>query len=138
MEETPMEDSPPRGSARVVLARFEQPPSPRPADAPGRAEGDPVARTANATEIDARVARMLAEPIELRLPRLATPPPRNPPGQLDPQVARTVRAYVENYRELLEIRNNVRDMQRKLREILAWLVEFEAANAREIARIEGL
>ncbi|KZV79056.1 hypothetical protein EXIGLDRAFT_707852 [Exidia glandulosa HHB12029] len=137
MEETPMEDSPPRGSARVVLARFEQPPSPRPADAPGRAEGDPRARTANANEIDAGVARMLAEPIELRLPRLATPPPRDPPGQLDPQVARTVRAYVENYRELLEIRNNVRDTQRKLREILAWLVEFEAANAREIARIEG-
>ncbi|KZW00432.1 hypothetical protein EXIGLDRAFT_696097 [Exidia glandulosa HHB12029] len=114
------------------------PPSPRPADAPGRAEGDPRARLANANEINAGVARMLAEPIELRLPRLATPPPRDPPGQLDPQVARTVRAYVENYRELLEIRNNVRDTQRKLREILAWLVEFEAANAREIARIEGL
>ncbi|KZV83412.1 hypothetical protein EXIGLDRAFT_701469 [Exidia glandulosa HHB12029] len=114
------------------------PPSPRPAGAPGRAEGDPRARPANANEIDAGVTRMLAEPIELRLPRLATPPPRDPPGQLDPQVARTVRAYVENYRELLEIRNNVRDTQRKLREILAWLVEFEAANAREIARIEGL
>ncbi|KZV94328.1 hypothetical protein EXIGLDRAFT_708879 [Exidia glandulosa HHB12029] len=115
-----------------------RPPSPRPADVPGRAEGEPVARTANAIEINAEVARMLAEPIELRLPRLATPPPRNPPGQLDPQVVRMVRAYVENYRELLEIRSSVRDTQRKLREILAWLVEFEAANAREIAWIEGL
>ncbi|KZV93993.1 hypothetical protein EXIGLDRAFT_709302 [Exidia glandulosa HHB12029] len=122
-----MEDSPPRGSARVVLARFNQPPSPRPADTPGRVEGEPVARMANTIEIDAEVARMLAEPIDLRPPRL-----------LDPLVARTVRAYVENYRELLEVRISVRDTQRKLREILAWLVEFEAANAREIARIEGL
>ncbi|KZV92069.1 hypothetical protein EXIGLDRAFT_769357 [Exidia glandulosa HHB12029] len=121
MEETPMEDSPPRGSARVVLTRFEQPPSPRPADTPGRTEGEPVARTANTIEIDAEVTRTLAEPIDLWPPQLATPPPRNPPHQLDPQ-----------------IRISVRDTQRKLREILAWLVEFEAANAREIARIEGL
>ncbi|KZV93165.1 hypothetical protein EXIGLDRAFT_768283 [Exidia glandulosa HHB12029] len=138
MEEMPMEDSPPRGSARLVLARFEQPPSPRPADAPGRTEGEPVAHMPNAIEIDAEVSRTLAEPINLRPPRLATPSPRNPPRQLDPQVARTVRAYVENYRELLEICSNVRNTQRKLREILAWLVEFEAANTREIARIEGL
>ncbi|KZV89089.1 hypothetical protein EXIGLDRAFT_772096 [Exidia glandulosa HHB12029] len=118
MEEMPMEDSPPRGSAHVVLVRFEQLPSPRPADAPGRAEGEPVAHTANSIEIDAEVARTLAEPIDLRPPRLATPP-QNPPRQLDPQVARTIPAYVENYRELLEIRSNVRDTQHKLREILA-------------------
>ncbi|KZV91577.1 hypothetical protein EXIGLDRAFT_769722 [Exidia glandulosa HHB12029] len=128
MEETPMEDSPPRGPHCPDLQTH-----------PGAQKASQwLARQTPSIEIDAEVARTLAEPIELRPPQLATPPPRNPPCQLDPQVARTVRAYVENYRELLEIRSNVRDTQHKLREILAWLVEFEAANAHEIARIEGL